>query len=869
MSGKKSAIPILFIALTFTLFFSDVLFGNRVLITANMARWLPWRTEATASDVRAPTFRDDSAITYFPRRYLSQESMRAGHVPLWNPHVLGGTPHLADFQSGVYHPLNLILYRFDALWGTGFFLYTHLLVGALGLFFFLRTLGVGPVGGAIGAIAFGFNAYFATYIGHPVHITTGCWLPFLFLAVRRAVHGRGWLAIPPLTAMLFLGGFPQTILYSLIIAGAYAFFEAFRKSKNSAHDRADGRNSSDGMTARATGVITAGAGVALGIGLVLFQVLPTKELGGLSDRTAIPLDKIVTLHQPEPITAVRALVPDFFGNPVDETYWIHAIDGPIPHPNDIGFLGYAGVVTLVLAFVAIARSRRRERWFFGAIAAVSLLLLFSSHAYSLYYKLIPFARFSSELHRLQFPFLFALCVLAGLGWKALFEGRRQEAPPVVKRSRAGMVIIALAVALVVSFAIGGNEIYRAASGSYQALTRGNLTSGDALAFGGTLAMPPVAASWFSSSMESQVRREQWKTHTWKSVARTAILLVLFGLALEVTTRTPRAGKGTRESWRFVTIAATVLLIHVIDTATFARMYYTNSPRETAFAEHPAITKLATAPGRIARLGGQYLLPPNTALVYGVDDVAGVNALMPASYGAIFRAVSPSLFPDGRRIAPFSSVGELDRPVWDLLGIRSLLVGPGFDPERVVAALNHRGERFVIEDHYPSFLPMNSWAVLSNPNALPLAFLIHDFEIVSDPDEARARLVSATFNPRGPLMLENEPGVAGTQPAWDSGDVCTWSRIGDAIIVSTSSSRAGLLFVCENDVPGWTAEVDGVPAPILRAHTTFRAVPVPEGDHEVVLRYAPESWRKGVRFSAIAGAVYLLILVGSRFRKKRD
>ncbi len=850
--SKQSAIAIVLVALIFTLFFSDVLFGNRVLITANMARWLPWRTEAAGVEAGAPGFRDDSAITYFPRRWLSQESIRAGEVPLWNPHVLGGTPHLADFQSGVYHPLNLILYRFDALEGTGIFLYVHLLAGALGLFLFLRALGVGPWGGAFGAIAFGFNAYFATYIGHPVHITTGCWLPFLLLAVRRAVHGRGWLALPFVVAMLFLGGFPQTILYSLIIAGAYALFEAVAKQ-------------------RWIGLGSAGAGVALGIGLVLFQLLPTKELGSLSDRTAIPLDKIVAVHQPEPATMIRALVPDFFGNPVDETYWIHAFDGPIPHPNDIGFLGYAGLATLLLAFLALFRSRRRERWFFFAVAATSLLLLFSSHAYSLYYKLVPFARFSSELHRLQFPFLFALCVLAGLGWGALFEARGEDATAPPRPTRAGLVMIGASLVLVIAFALGGDAIYRVAS---RALLEKQGTSptagaGTRLAYGGTMQMPPVAAAWFPTSSNRAVTPRAWKAHTWKCVRRTALLLALLGVAFELAARTRRGDPALPASRAFLVAVGAILVIHVFDTVTFARTYYTNSPRETAFAPHPAIAKLSKAPGRIARLGGQYLLPPNTALVYGIDDVAGVNALMPARYGAIFGAVSPVLFPDGRRIAPFTSIGELDRPVWDLLGMRSLLVGPSFEPERVVAALNHGHERFAIADLYSSYMPMSSWAVLENRDALPFAFLIHDYEVVTDPEAARARLVSATFDPRGPLLLEEDPGIVGSAPAWDPGDTCDFTRSNGTIRVRTSSSRDGLLFVCENDVPGWTAEVDGSPAPILRAHTTFRAIAVPRGDHEIVLRYAPESWRNGVRFSGIAGGIYLLLIGASRFRKKRD
>ena len=42
-------------------------------------------------------------------------------------------------------------------------------------------------------------------------------------------------------------------------------------------------------------------------------------------------------------------------------------------------------------------------------------------------------------------------------------------------------------------------------------------------------------------------------------------------------------------------------------------------------------------------------------------------------------------------------------------------------------------------------------------------------------------------------------------------------------------------------PGWIAEIDGKPAPVLRADVLFRGVEVPPGEHRVVFRYAPFSF----------------------------
>ena len=52
-------------------------------------------------------------------------------------------------------------------------------------------------------------------------------------------------------------------------------------------------------------------------------------------------------------------------------------------------------------------------------------------------------------------------------------------------------------------------------------------------------------------------------------------------------------------------------------------------------------------------------------------------------------------------------------------------------------------------------------------------------------------------------------------------------------------------------PGWTVEVDGVPADPLRAWGFVRAVRVTPGPHTIAWRYQPWSFRVGGLLSALA------------------
>jgi uncharacterized membrane protein YfhO len=54
-------------------------------------------------------------------------------------------------------------------------------------------------------------------------------------------------------------------------------------------------------------------------------------------------------------------------------------------------------------------------------------------------------------------------------------------------------------------------------------------------------------------------------------------------------------------------------------------------------------------------------------------------------------------------------------------------------------------------------------------------------------------------------------------------------------------------------------VDGESAPIYRADYLFRAVPVPEGEHDVAFVYRPLSFYLGSAITAAAGLVLGVLL----------
>lgn len=102
---------------------------------------------------------------------------------------------------------------------------------------------------------------------------------------------------------------------------------------------------------------------------------------------------------------------------------------------------------------------------------------------------------------------------------------------------------------------------------------------------------------------------------------------------------------------------------------------------------------------------------------------------------------------------------------------------------------------------------------------------------------------------------------GGVPARMRGTVTLAAYRAGEVELDADMETAGLVVLSDTFYPGWEAEVDGAPTPIVRANYFARGVFVGRGQHRVVFRYAPDSFRNGWWISAVslAAAATLLVL----------
>src|SRR5690242_14614898 len=87
---------------------------------------------------KVPFFRDLGPYIY-PLRYALAQSLRSGHLPLWDTHIAMGFPLLANPQTATFYPPHLIFILLPFFPAVGALLLFHYGVAAVGSFLLLRN----------------------------------------------------------------------------------------------------------------------------------------------------------------------------------------------------------------------------------------------------------------------------------------------------------------------------------------------------------------------------------------------------------------------------------------------------------------------------------------------------------------------------------------------------------------------------------------------------------------------------------------------------------------------------------------------------------------------------------------------------------
>jgi hypothetical protein len=328
----------------------------------------PWASHAPEDAAPANPLLHDAAYLFYPLLTHAGETIRRGELPIWSPALYGGHPFLASFQTALFSPFTAIALVVPLPHATVLKALAPLVVGGLGMFLYVRSLGLTAEAAWFAGLAFLLNGFSVAWIEHPL-TAVACWLPWILRATDTvATHGDGrraaWLAV--LVSLAIVAGHPETTTKVLLVAGAYALTRLLLDARGTATPGV-GRGQRWAMT-----LVAFGAGALL----TSIQVVPFVEYLSRSEALLSREAASLNTYFLPAATLVTGLVPDFFGNPAVGAYHVPANrSGVVANYAEQAL--YAGIAVVLLAAVGVAS--RWHEWrvrFFALSGLVALGLMF-------------------------------------------------------------------------------------------------------------------------------------------------------------------------------------------------------------------------------------------------------------------------------------------------------------------------------------------------------------------------------------------------------------------------------------------------------------------------------------------------------------
>jgi hypothetical protein len=519
------------------------------------------------------------------------------------------------------------------------------------------------------------------------------------------------------------------------------------------------------------------AGMVIGTAVAAVQVVPFLEYAAHSRALDVRNAAAQPLATPA-LAFAAALVPDFYGHPLRHRF---VLDGT----NSAAQTAYPGLIVWLAAPLALLhRALRARAVFLLAAAALAFLIMYGTPVAAIARWLIPPLRIAASWSLACIP-VAALGICAAVGLDVALV----RADP-ARRRQLVISVLLIATAAVIA-----------------------------------------ATVWFflSSERDLLTRTGQW-TATVNAISRGSAILVCGLVVLLLGAELP-----------FRLAMALAVTILTADLLLFGDGLHPLLPPSYAYPPVPELAYLQKQPGLYRVAGWRLALPPNSAMVYGLEDIRSYDGVGLRRYEELLEIIchfNGTAF----ELVTLNATGLID-----FLNLKYIVAAPDDD-----VPLGHFRVAYTGDSR-----------VYVNEHVQERAFLADSY-VIARGDEARRLLrqgpdLTRTAILEQQLAPELRPDAAGS----GSGTATITQYGADRVDIRTNADGRRLLVCSDVYYPGWTATIDGGPVPVLLANYAFRAVSVPTGSHAVEFRYRPKSIFYGGFVSLLACAALVVLLRGPR------
>jgi hypothetical protein len=759
---------------------------------------------------------DSITLSYFARDFYTEFVQQFHRMPYWNPLLFGGLPFVEAMHGDIFYPPSLALFFMDARTMWGWKMALHIFMAGAFMYFWLRRgLALGGLAAFFGGLVYMMGADLVSLVlpGGDGKLFVAALAPLMFWLTERAAARRGpadYALFALGLALILFTSHMQSAYYCVWAVSLYFLFRVWQMWRSE-------RNG--GAALRAVGTFAL-AGV-LGVGAAAVQFLPPlgylREHSHRVDRAqerGYEWSSTYSLHAEE---IVSLAIPEFIGE-------VAASDPSRPAGGYWGRNGfklnheYAGLVPLLLIPVLLVLRRTPQVWFFTALAALALLYaLASSTPFGRFFYIIPGVSMFRAWSIIIYVYALAVVTLGAIGVQQLHDwllDARSDAEAATARKTlwvtAGVfAVLALLASSGVLASLWTGVVHRsmdARSAAIMAANSAYITTGFWVAFGIALA---VAGAWHAAT------RRVLSAGVFVVVVAVVAAVDLYRVGRPFVKQTAQMNEQLAATTMLRPDDVITQLQRLRDAGGVFRVGDLSAPLQTRGAYNA-----------------------NDLAIHGLEQLAGHHGNEMGRYRNLIGG-------DGA----------------DNLATSDLRLANITNTEYFVSPA--RVEHPALEEIYTG-----QYAVLyRNRDVLPRAYVVGATEVVAA-DAAIERLLDEDFDARNVALLEEPLPQEVEVQAGATGAVEWMERGADGQRLRVTADRAALLMVLDNWLPAWEATVGGRAAPVLRANHTFRAIPVPPGEHVVTLRYRADTLRSGAFISLAVLALLLGVVLVDTIRSRR-
>jgi len=504
---------------------------------------------------------------------------------------------------------------------------------------------------------------------------------------------------------------------------------------------------------------------------------------------------------------------DFFGSPITRNYW-----GTMNYQETSGFIG--SLTLPILLFSLLYLKKTRTSYFFLTILGLSLILAFDNLFSSfLYHIKIPLLT-SSYASRILFLTTFAVAGLSTLSINQISS----QANQFNKFSK----LILWSAAAYIGTTVGVVAVYFI-------IKKIILLSPSKFYLEYYLSDPDYSLTNFMLALKQTFM---------------PLIFSIFFLILNIFLKNKK-----------ILLLSILVLLITIDLGRYFTKFNPFVSQSFIFPSTPSIDFLKSKED-IFRIGREHaeVLPPNTWTAYKLQSFEGYDPLYFSQYGSFMRFLNGGDLRTGNSSRYAELSASYTSPFLDAANVKYFM-GILRDQEGRIPGnlinfkLKEAGYKIAFQD--------KSSIVLENTNVLDRAYLAKSFIIEPSSKIEDIIMTDKSFNPKEKIALSDNLSVTNVT---GEGTVKITNYTPNQVTLETNTQSEEILVLADQFDDSWKATIDGRETPVSRANLIFRAIRVPQGAHNIIFYYWPQSFELGLKTFTVASLCLLIILLISLKKK---